>query len=306
MSNAVEERVAAELAEADVCCANCGAAEVDDIKLEECDGCDLVKYCGDKCRDDHREQHEEECKNRRVLLHDRKLFTQPDGSYLGECPLCFLPMPIDPLKSMFWTCCSETVCMGCIYANCKSNLHDEIKARRCPFCREVADKEESRKRMMKRVEANDPVALCQMGGERYDEGDYVAAFEYWAKAAELGDSNAQFHLGLMYVVGKIVEGDMEKAVYHLEKAAIGGHSKARNMLAQIEEKNGNSRRAVKHHVIAANLGLEESMKALWKHYSLGYITKQELDATLRSHQNAIDEMKSEQRDAAEASSAVSS
>jgi hypothetical protein len=26
--------------EADICCANCGAAEVDDIKLEECNGCD--------------------------------------------------------------------------------------------------------------------------------------------------------------------------------------------------------------------------------------------------------------------------
>ena len=26
-------------------CANCGIAQVDDIKLEECDGCDLVKYC---------------------------------------------------------------------------------------------------------------------------------------------------------------------------------------------------------------------------------------------------------------------
>jgi hypothetical protein len=29
--------------EADVCCANCAAAEVDDIKLEGCDGCDLPR-----------------------------------------------------------------------------------------------------------------------------------------------------------------------------------------------------------------------------------------------------------------------
>ena len=52
-----------ELEEADKnVCANCGAAEVDDIKLEECDGCDLVKYCSDKCREEHREKHGEECK----------------------------------------------------------------------------------------------------------------------------------------------------------------------------------------------------------------------------------------------------
>ena len=45
----------------DKVCANCGIAEVDDIELEECDGCDLVKYCSDKCREEHREQHDEEC-----------------------------------------------------------------------------------------------------------------------------------------------------------------------------------------------------------------------------------------------------
>jgi hypothetical protein len=102
-----------------MCCANCGIAEVDDIKLEECTDCDLVKYCSDKCkcREEHREQHEEECKNRKALLHDRKLFTQPDETHLGECPICFLPLPIDLSKSMFRTCCSESICKGCVYAN---------------------------------------------------------------------------------------------------------------------------------------------------------------------------------------------
>ena len=56
---------------------------------------------------------------------------------------------------------------------------------------------------------------------------------------------------------------------------------------------------VKHLVIAANLGYEESMKALWKIYSAGNITKEELDVTLRAHQAAIDATKSAQRDVAE-------
>ena len=56
---------------------------------------------------------------------------------------------------------------------------------------------------------------------------------------------------------------------------------------------------MKHLIIAANLGLEESTKELWKHYSAGNITKEELDATLRTHQAAIDAMKSAQRDEAE-------
>jgi hypothetical protein len=57
---------------------------------------------------------------------------------------------------------------------------------------------------------------------------------------------------------------------------------------------------VKHFVIAANLGYEKSMKQLWKHFSAGYITKEELESTLRTHKAAIDATKSAQRDAAEA------
>ena len=39
-------------------CANCGIAGVDDVTLKDCDGgCDLVKYCSDKCQENHRGQH---------------------------------------------------------------------------------------------------------------------------------------------------------------------------------------------------------------------------------------------------------
>jgi uncharacterized protein YqfA (UPF0365 family) len=58
-------------------------------------------------------------------------------------------------------------------------------------------------------------------------------------------------------------------------------------------------RAVRHFIIAANLGYDKSMKALWKHYSAGNITKEDLDATLRAHHAAIDATKSEQRDRAD-------
>jgi tetratricopeptide (TPR) repeat protein len=285
--------------EADVCCANCGIAEVDDVKLEECDGCDLVKYCGDKCREDHREQHEEECKNRKALLHDRKLFTQPEETHLGECPLCFLQLPLDPEKSAFYQCCSNYICDGCIYANYKSNKNE---ARKCPFCRtpSVTDKEVINKRVMKRVKANDPAAMIYLGGELIQQGDYDGAFQYYTKAAELGNVDAHYRLGFMYYKGICgVDEDEEKAVYHWEKAAIGGDPQARHNLAAIEEEIGNTQSSVKHLIIAANLGYERSIKSLWKHYSAGNITKEDLDATLRSHQAALDAMKSEQRNAAD-------
>ncbi len=140
----------------------------------------------------------------------------------------------------------------------------------------------------------------EMGIKRLWEGDKVTAFEYWTKAAELEDMDAHYQLGVMYWRGDVVEKDLEQEAYHLEKAAIGGHPNARHNLAAAEQENGNIERAVKHYIIAANLGFENSMKALWDHYSLGNITKEELDATLRTHHAAIDEMKSPERKAAEA------
>ncbi len=285
-----------EATEVCCCCANCGIAEVDDIKLLDCDGCDLVKYCGDVCMEVHQEKHDKQCKKRQAELRDKELFRQPDGSHYGECLLCFLPMPLDPQKSSFKSCCSKTICEGCEYAH-----HVQNGSKTCPFCREptAADDEENTKRMMERIKANDPAAISEMGTERYHEGDHDAAVEYWTMAAEFGDVVAHNQLGYMYWNGGGVEKDEEKAVYHYEKAAIGGHHGARYNLACVEHENGNTDRAVKHLIIAANLGDEGSMKELWTHYSEGNITKGDLDATLRTHHAAINEMKSPEREAAD-------
>src|SRR5210317_862663 len=128
---------------ADVCCANCGTAEillrVVHIQLEECDGgCDLVKYCSKKCREEHREHHEDECKKRKVELHDKQLFTQPDSSHMGECPICCLPLSIDPSKSMLNACCCKTICNGCFFANTKREDEQGLEGR-CVYCREPVE-----------------------------------------------------------------------------------------------------------------------------------------------------------------------
>ena len=200
--------VSAEEADENVC-ANCGIAGMGEIKLKECDGgCDLVKYCSDKCQENHREQHHEECKKRANELHDRRLFTQPDGNHEGECRICFLPLSIDPEKSTFNSCCGQTICMGCTLENYREKVlsneffHDIVKASRCVFCRTpLSDKEEYAKREMERIEANDPAALRYRGSKCYQEGDYDKALKYWTKAAELGDIEAHYRLGYMYGEG---------------------------------------------------------------------------------------------------------
>ena len=99
------------------CCASCGIAEVDDIKLKDCDDCDLVRYCSDDCQNNHKSQHEEECKKRAAELRDKSLFKQPESNHWGECPICCLPMSLDNSKSLINECCGEFICSGCAFNN---------------------------------------------------------------------------------------------------------------------------------------------------------------------------------------------
>eukprot|EP00985_Skeletonema_marinoi_P020392 scaffold12117_cov76-Skeletonema_marinoi.AAC.2 len=45
------------------CCASCGIAGGDDIKLKKCNGCYLVKYCSLKCQKDIDRNTNEHAKN---------------------------------------------------------------------------------------------------------------------------------------------------------------------------------------------------------------------------------------------------
>ncbi len=294
-----------EAAEADIMsCACCGVAAIDDVKLKKCDGgCDLVKYCNDECQNDHREQHEEECKKRLAELRDRDLFTMPDGSDRGECPICCLPLPIQRKsgpRNKFMPCCSKRICGGCNYANQKREFEAGLE-QRCLFCREPAHKslQEADKSIMKRVKKNDPAAMCFMGKKCSNEGDHGTAFKYWTKAAKLGDVDAHFNLSVMYRREHGVEKDAEKEVYHLEEAAIGGHPYARHYLGIEEGSNGRFERAKKHFIIAASLGYHDSLSKLKALYADGHASKEDYADALRAYQAVVEATKSAERKKAE-------
>jgi tetratricopeptide (TPR) repeat protein len=285
--------------EQDDVCAYCGKAAVDNVKLKKC-GCKLVKYCSVDCQKSHRSQHKQACKKRLAEIKDDDLFRQPDESHLGECPICCLPLSIEMSKSALSTCCSKVICIGCAHATQlrEAELGPE---QRCAFCREPMPKtdDEIDQNVMKRVKANDPVALYQMGVKCGQEGDYEGAIEYLAKAAELGNIDAHYSLSVMFREEKGVAKDKKKEVYHLEEAAIGGHPKARYNLALEESRNGSDDRAAKHLVIAAKLGLDEALEGLKKGFMDGYASKEDFEAALRGHQSAVDATKSAQREKAE-------
>ena len=292
-------------------CASCGKAGGDDIKLMKCIDCHYVRYCSDKCQRDHRPQHKNQCKKRVAELHDEILFNQPESSHFGDCPICCLPQPTDPKKSTVNTCCSKRICKGCYYANQIREIQGRLQ-QKCPFCRKALPKtkEERKERLVKRAEANDPVAISYMGMIRKQEGDYEAAFDYWSQAAALGDVEAHYHLSCLYfeslypngvavdeeLIDEGYEKDEKKFLHHLTEAAIGGHFVARHDLGVREEINGRFDRAVKHFIIAAKLGYDPSLKSAKSLYRSELMSKDDFTTALRGYQAAIEAAKSPQRE----------
>ena len=282
-----------------LCCASCGSAGGDDIKLKKCTACHLVKYCSVNCQKDHRPKHKTECKKRMAELHDELLFKQPESTHYGDCPICCLPLPIDPSKTRLMSCCSKLICDGCYLANRKREVEGKVR-HKCAFCRNDTPrtKEVINERWMKRIEANDPVSMYQMGTDKYEEGNYTAAFEYWTRAAALGDVGAHYQLSILYLNGQGVEKDEKKELHHMEKAAIGGSPNARHNLGCLERGKGRVGRAVKHFIIAAKLGYDMSLEAVKDLYKDGYVSREDVVAAFRGYQAAIDAMKSPQREEA--------
>jgi len=91
----------------------------------------------------------------------------------------------------------------------------------------------------------------------------------------------------MYRNGDGVEKDKKKEVYHMEEAAISGYSDARHNLGCVEWENHRFDRAVKHWIIAANLGFDMSLKYLKNCYAARIISKEDFAAALRAHQAAV-------------------
>ena len=175
------------------CCADCG--KEGGVSLKACKACMLVKYCGAECQRYHWPTHKKLCKQRAAELRDEALFKDPPPK--EDCPICFLPMPVKliccvslppaTIKSVpvydyaeaneelatkameaYYSCCGKSICKGCVLSSYMSGNN-----KKCPFCNADQDKTEGEKveELMKRVEANDAVAMCVLGSH-YIHGGY--------------------------------------------------------------------------------------------------------------------------------------
>jgi TPR repeat protein len=151
---------------------------------------------------------------------------------------------------------------------------------------------------MKRAEANDPASIFVLANyyEHGREGfqqDKTKALELYARAADLGCSHANCNLGMLYHEG----GNLKKAKFHLEAAAMAGHEIARSKLGFIEADYGNMERAVKHWTIAASAGHYTAMHNLLLAFKGGFVSRESIDSTLTAYNNSCADMRSKARDA---------
>ena len=261
-------------------CANCGKLGSDTVKLKNCTACRLVKYCGVDCQRAHRKQHKKACRKRAAELKDEQLYSQglerPEGDF---CPICTLPIPLPMHEhSDFAVCCMKRICNGCHFAAQKRGMSD------CPFCRTPYPSNDADILAMvqARVAKKDPEAINFLGNQYFHEGfglqkDMHRAVKLWTEAAGLGSIQALYNLGVSYEYGEGpglqlyhllgvsydrgegVQQDVKKAIEIWSNAAMQGDVRSRHNLGVYERDRDNEDRALRHWMIAAKMGYEESV-----------------------------------------------
>ena len=172
---------------------------------------------------------------------------------------------------------------------------------KCPFCNSDQNSKTRDVQVednMKRVEANDAGAICQQGGSYYHglngfQQDHAKAMELFTKSADLGFSEAHFNLANIYHEG----GDLKKAKFHFEAAAMAGDEVSICIIGTMEYKSGNMQRALKHWMISASAGEYGSMNNLLIAFKGGAVSRESIESTLAVYNSSCAEMRSESRDA---------
>ncbi|EJK53595.1 hypothetical protein THAOC_26937 [Thalassiosira oceanica] len=234
--------------------------------------------------------------------YSQRLLNEGHERWEGDrCPICFLFIGLPVWEhATLNQCCMKTVCDGCILAAHQRGLND-----RCPFCRtpHPSDDASALAMIQKRVRKRDAEAIYHLAGQYYLgqlglTKDVPWAIELWTEAAELGSVEAHYQLGGAYYYGEGVEENQPRGIQHWQEAAMKGHAESRRFLGVAEVDNGVYELAVRHYMISAKMGYEDSLNNIKKMFMEGRATKTQYAEALRGYGNAVEEMKSHQREEA--------
>ena len=272
------------------------------MNLKTCAACKTVKYCSLACQKRHRPSHKKECRARAAQLFDEALFRQPPPE--EDCAVCFLQLPYDggEISSQcgentvaYQSCCGKRLCHGCI-------LEVKLGNDTCPFCRTPMTESHAEylRRCTQRMEAGDADAFESMGtwyllGEFGLPRDIARGVELSSRAAELGSANAHYNIAQIYFSGEHAPKNAKKYLFHNQQAAIKGHVKARDNLGCYEVELGNWDRAIKHWMIAVASGSKYSLDKIKLMFTKGTVTKAQYERALRTYQNYLEGIQSDQR-----------
>jgi len=157
--------------------------------------------------------------------------------------------------------------------------------------------------IQKRVDKGDAEAINNIG-QTYFHGDLglskdvPRAIELWTEAAELGSLDAHYQIGTVHNNGDGVEEDKPRGIHHWQQAAMEGHVESRHNLGVAEHYNRNHQLAVQHWMISAKMGNEESLNAIMRRFKEGHASKAQYAEALLGYRDAVEEMKSPQREEA--------
>ncbi|NCF23949.1 MAG: sel1 repeat family protein [Gammaproteobacteria bacterium] len=124
----------------------------------------------------------------------------------------------------------------------------------------------------------------QDGRDAYDVGDFDKAMAVWAPAAESGDADSQYGMGLLYSEGIVVPMDDLQALNWFGLAADQGHGEAQYKLG-VMHANGwgvpmNEDEAMKWYELAAENGITAAQVSLGTMYQNGFSVEQDKVAAL--------------------------
>ena len=176
----------------DTSTSNCASCGKEGGNLNTCNKCKMVKYCNAACKKKHRSKHKKACERRVAELHDEELFKEHPRR--EDCPICYLPLPLDTRQTTFQPCCGKLICLGCMYAMNKE-ARERGKIDLCAFCRtpttrsDEEEVDEKVKRTKKLMEAGNAYAFYNVAvyyerGIRGMPQDFEKAHELYLRGGE--------------------------------------------------------------------------------------------------------------------------
>ena len=119
----------------------------------------------------------------------------------------------------------------------------------------------------------------QDGRDAYDTGDFDTAMAAWAPAAESGDADSQYGMGLLYSEGIVVPMDDIQALKWFGLAADQGHGEAQYKLG-VMHANGwgvpmSEVEAMQWYQLAAENGVTAAQVSLGTMYQNGFSVEQD-------------------------------